>query len=145
MFICFARKAPLDDLRALRRREPMQSLGFTDEDSSWQALAISDLISWSISLLYTYILTDSTHLFRNKRLIHVSVLIFPLTSLCVPVSFCKPAKTRLFKPLFYACFLQVHQSTRLWVGYWESSTLGWSVMIRRSNCPCDIRAFRNSL
>ena len=93
----------------------------------------------------TYILTDSTHLFTNKRLIHVSVLIFPLISLCIPVSLFKPAETRLFKRLFYACFLQVHQSTHLWVGYWESSTLGWSVMIRRSNCPCNIRVFRNSL
>ena len=43
----------------------MQSLGFTDEDSSWQALAISDLISWSISLLPIYLPTLLTFLQIN--------------------------------------------------------------------------------
>ena len=52
----------------------------------------------------TYILTDSTHLFTNKRLIHVSVLIFPLTSLCVPVSLFKPAETSLFRRFILCLF-----------------------------------------
>ena len=86
----------------------------------------------------TYILTDSTHLFTNKRLIHVSVLIFPLISLCIPVSLFKPAETSLFRRFILCLF---SSSARCW----ESSTLGWSVMIRRSNCPCNIRVFRNSL
>ena len=52
----------------------------------------------------TYILTDSTHLFTNKRLIHVSVLIFPLISLCIPVSLFKPAETSLFRRFILCLF-----------------------------------------
>lgn len=78
----------------------------------------------------TYILTDSTHLFTNKRLIHVSVLIFPLISLCIPVSLFKPAETRLFSvyfmPVFFKCTSQhifelvieraVHLDDQWWSG-----------------------------
>jgi len=72
----------------------------------------------------------TTHLFTNKRLIHVSVLIFPLISLCIPVSLFKPAETRLFSvyfmPVFFKCTSQhifelvieraVHLDDQWWSG-----------------------------